>query len=171
MATTAPVCTARIPHDGVGGFGAFFLLLDEPQVYGLPPRPADTTRDLPEMWRSAAVAAGVLALRSWPAYRRAAMIERPRDGVLLRPANRQAARLGAGDRVVSVQRGAGGRFGGTALAARAAGNRQARAAAILVVSGRGLTVSPALLIRDLGRPERIREHAARVQADLAHERR
>ena len=32
--------------DGVGGFGAFFLLLDEPEVYGLPPDPVDTTRDL-----------------------------------------------------------------------------------------------------------------------------
>ena len=48
--------------DGVGGFGAFFLLLDEPEVYGLPPKPVDTTRDLPEMWRAAAVAAGALAL-------------------------------------------------------------------------------------------------------------
>ena len=50
------------PDDGVGGFGAFFLLLDEPEVYGLPPNPVDTTRDLPEMWRSAAVAAAALAL-------------------------------------------------------------------------------------------------------------
>jgi formate dehydrogenase iron-sulfur subunit len=50
------------PGDGVGGFGAFFLLLDEPEVYGLPPNPVDTSRDLPEMWRSAALAAGVLAL-------------------------------------------------------------------------------------------------------------
>jgi formate dehydrogenase iron-sulfur subunit len=50
------------PNDGVGGFGAFFLLLDEPEVYGLPPNPVDTTHDLPEMWRSAAVAAGALAV-------------------------------------------------------------------------------------------------------------
>src|SRR5215210_1622862 len=50
------------PDDGVGGFGAFFLLLDEPEVYGLPPDPVVTTRDLPEMWRSAAVAAGALVL-------------------------------------------------------------------------------------------------------------
>jgi formate dehydrogenase iron-sulfur subunit len=48
--------------DGVGGFGAFFLLLDEPEVYGLPPDPVVTTRDLPAMWRRAAVAgAGLLA--------------------------------------------------------------------------------------------------------------
>jgi formate dehydrogenase iron-sulfur subunit len=52
----------RDPDDGVGGFGAFFLLLDEPEVYGLPPDPVVTTRDLPGMWRSAALAAGALAL-------------------------------------------------------------------------------------------------------------
>jgi formate dehydrogenase iron-sulfur subunit len=46
--------------DGVGGMGAFFLLLDEPQVYGLPPDPVSTTRDLPSMWKSAGVAALVL---------------------------------------------------------------------------------------------------------------
>jgi len=50
----------RDPDDGVGGFGAFFLLLDEPEVYGLPPDPVVTTRDLPEMWRNMAVAAGAL---------------------------------------------------------------------------------------------------------------
>ena len=48
------------PNDGVGGFGAFFLLLDQPEVYGLPPDPVVTTRDLPAMWRTAAIAAGVL---------------------------------------------------------------------------------------------------------------
>jgi formate dehydrogenase iron-sulfur subunit len=50
------------PADGVGGDGAFFLLLDEPEVYGLPPDPVVTTRDLPAMWKTAAVtAAGVVA--------------------------------------------------------------------------------------------------------------
>jgi formate dehydrogenase iron-sulfur subunit len=50
----------RDPDDGVGGFGAFFLLLDEPEVYGLPPDPVVTTKTLPEMWRTAALAAGAL---------------------------------------------------------------------------------------------------------------
>ncbi len=50
----------RDPDDGVGGFGAFFLLLDEPEVYGLPPDPVVTTKHLPEMWRTAAIAAGAL---------------------------------------------------------------------------------------------------------------
>ena len=45
------------PDDGVGGTGAVFLLLDEPEVYGLPPDPVVTTRYLPEMWRRAALAA------------------------------------------------------------------------------------------------------------------
>jgi formate dehydrogenase iron-sulfur subunit len=43
--------------DGIGGLGAFFLLLDEPEVYGLPPDPVVTTRDLPVMWRKAGLAA------------------------------------------------------------------------------------------------------------------
>lgn len=50
----------RDEGDGVGGTGAFFLLLDEPEVYGLPPDPVVTTRDLPGMWRQAAVAAATL---------------------------------------------------------------------------------------------------------------
>ncbi|HXV91756.1 MAG TPA: 4Fe-4S dicluster domain-containing protein [Pseudonocardia sp.] len=46
------------PDDGVGGAGAFFLLLDEPQVYGLPPDPVVPTRDMPRMWRFVGAAAG-----------------------------------------------------------------------------------------------------------------
>jgi formate dehydrogenase iron-sulfur subunit len=49
------------PDDGVGGDGAFFLLLDEPEVYGLPPDPVVTTRDLPDMWRHVGAAALALA--------------------------------------------------------------------------------------------------------------
>src|SRR5207253_1889233 len=30
--------------DGIGGAGAFFLLLDKPEVYGLPPDPVDPTK-------------------------------------------------------------------------------------------------------------------------------
>lgn len=43
--------------DGIGGAGAFFLLLDEPEVYGLPPDPVDTTHHLGESWRAAGAAA------------------------------------------------------------------------------------------------------------------
>ncbi len=49
-------------QDGVGGNGAFFLLLDRPETYGLPPDPVATTRDLPASWRRAAVAAAGMAL-------------------------------------------------------------------------------------------------------------
>jgi formate dehydrogenase iron-sulfur subunit len=52
----------RDPDDGVGGFGAFFLLLDDPEVYGLPPDPVVTTRDLPEIWKTTAKAAAAVAL-------------------------------------------------------------------------------------------------------------
>jgi len=49
------------PDDGISGGGAFFLLLDEPEVYGLPPDPVVTTRDLPRMWRHVATAAAAVA--------------------------------------------------------------------------------------------------------------
>jgi formate dehydrogenase iron-sulfur subunit len=48
------------PDDGVGGNGAFFLLLDEPEVYGLPPDPVVPTRDLARMWRFAGAAAAAM---------------------------------------------------------------------------------------------------------------
>ncbi len=61
----AGVAGARLygadPDDGIGGAGAFFLLLDEPEVYGLPPDPVVTTRDLPRMWRHVATAGAALA--------------------------------------------------------------------------------------------------------------
>ncbi|MEV8503597.1 4Fe-4S dicluster domain-containing protein [Actinoplanes sp. NPDC051475] len=49
------------PEDGVGGDGAFFLLLDEPEVYGLPPDPVVTTRDLKAMWKRAGLAGLAMA--------------------------------------------------------------------------------------------------------------
>jgi formate dehydrogenase iron-sulfur subunit len=58
------VQTARLygrdEDDGVGGNGAFFLLLDEPEVYGLPPDPVVTTRDMPAMWKAAGAAAAMI---------------------------------------------------------------------------------------------------------------
>lgn len=47
--------------DGVGGTGSIFLLLDEPEVYGLPPDPVVPTRHMPEMLRNAAIAVGGMA--------------------------------------------------------------------------------------------------------------
>ena len=72
----AGVAEARLygedPGDGVGGDGAFFLLLDEPEVYGLPPDPVVTTRDLPAMWRRAGAAAVTLAAGAIAAFAAAA---------------------------------------------------------------------------------------------------
>jgi formate dehydrogenase iron-sulfur subunit len=58
------------PNDGIGGAGAFFLLLDEPEVYGLPPDPVVTTRDLPTMWRNAALAGATLLAGAAVAFAR-----------------------------------------------------------------------------------------------------
>jgi len=73
----AGVADARLygedPGDGVGGDGAFFLLLDEPEVYGLPPDPVVTTRDLPTMWRRVGVAAATLAAGAAAAFAVAAL--------------------------------------------------------------------------------------------------
>jgi formate dehydrogenase iron-sulfur subunit len=56
------------PDDGVGGTGAFFLLLDEPEVYGLPPDPVVPTRELPAMWRYAGAAAAALVAAAVSAF-------------------------------------------------------------------------------------------------------
>ncbi|GAB2539236.1 4Fe-4S dicluster domain-containing protein [Brachybacterium huguangmaarense] len=50
------------PKDGVGGTGSVFLLLDDPEVYGLPPDPQVPTAELGAMWKRAGIAAaGMLA--------------------------------------------------------------------------------------------------------------
>ncbi|NIJ11848.1 formate dehydrogenase iron-sulfur subunit [Saccharomonospora amisosensis] len=68
----AGVTDARLygenPSDGVGGDGAFFLLLDEPEVYGFPPDPVVTTKDLPSMWRHVATAAATLVAGAAAAF-------------------------------------------------------------------------------------------------------
>jgi formate dehydrogenase iron-sulfur subunit len=68
----AGIAEARLygddPQDGVGGAGAFFLLLDEPEVYGLPPDPVVPTRDLPAMWRRAGLAALAMAAAAAAAF-------------------------------------------------------------------------------------------------------
>ena len=48
--------------EGVGGTGSIFLLLDRPEVYGLPSEPVTPTRRLAEGWGAAAIAAGALML-------------------------------------------------------------------------------------------------------------
>jgi formate dehydrogenase iron-sulfur subunit len=46
--------------DGVGGFGAFFLLLDEPETYRLPADPVDPVRDVGSVWAATGAAAVAL---------------------------------------------------------------------------------------------------------------
>ncbi|NNG20182.1 4Fe-4S dicluster domain-containing protein [Naumannella sp. ID2617S] len=48
------------PDDGVGGTGSVFLLMDEPEAYGLPPDPIVTTAVLPKMFTMAGIAGTAL---------------------------------------------------------------------------------------------------------------
>jgi formate dehydrogenase iron-sulfur subunit len=50
------------PSNGVDGTGSIFLLLDQPEVYGLPPDPIATTKHLGGMWRAALTAAGAMVI-------------------------------------------------------------------------------------------------------------
>ncbi|MBV2355670.1 4Fe-4S dicluster domain-containing protein [Streptomyces sp. J2-1] len=54
----------RDPEDGVGGDGAFFLLLDDPEVYGFPPDPVVPARDIKSMWQHAGTAAAMMVAAS-----------------------------------------------------------------------------------------------------------
>ena len=73
MGVTEARLYGRDPHDGVGGDGAFFLLLDEPEVYGLPPDPVVPTRDAKSMWRRAGAAAAMFTLAGIGAFVSAAL--------------------------------------------------------------------------------------------------
>src|SRR5436190_5933288 len=52
----ARLCLAE-EGDGVGGAGVFFLLLDEPGGYGVPPGPGDTRGGVGEGWAAGGVGA------------------------------------------------------------------------------------------------------------------
>ena len=172
------------PDDGVGGAGAFFLLLDQPEVYGLPPDPVVTTRDLPRMWRHAGLAAAGLAAAvagrvpgragvSAPperGRRRAAAGAGGRDQLLLRPAGGEGVGVGPGHPHLPVPRRARGSVIGArrrrpALRSPGAGPRGEgrRGRRDQPVAGRaGARPRP---------PGPVRQHAARAQGDVADERR
>jgi len=64
MLVEAGVTDARLygaDEEGYG-MGAFFLLLDDPEVYGMPPDPEVVTRKFASLWGPAAAAAGAMAL-------------------------------------------------------------------------------------------------------------
>jgi formate dehydrogenase iron-sulfur subunit len=47
---------------GTDGVNAFFLLVDEPEVYNLPPDPCTPTKKAPEAWRNVALATAAMAV-------------------------------------------------------------------------------------------------------------
>jgi formate dehydrogenase iron-sulfur subunit len=58
---------------GTGGLNAFFLLVDEPEVYNLPPDPVSSTKKVGRSWRTMGLAAAgllVAAIASVAAERR-----------------------------------------------------------------------------------------------------
>ena len=147
------------PQDGVGGFGAFFLLLDEPEVYGLPPDPVDPTDHLPGLWRTTAFAA--VAIFAGIA---AAFVGGPDD----RPVRHLAGThmdsyYGRPILKEPVWKGeipwylfTGGIAGASSVlhgVARLTGNHRL-AKSSLYIGAVADAVSPMLLIKDLGRPER-----------------
>ena len=98
--------TASDENDGVGGTGSVFLLLDEPEVYGLPPDPRVTTADLPDMFRKAGLAGAGDARHGCRRVRREATVttnplrRRPPAGAgtPARPPPRQRPRPGRPER-------------------------------------------------------------------------
>jgi len=58
--TEARLYLADESDNGIGGAGAFFLLMDEPRRYRLPDHPVVPTRRLGGMWAAAAAAAGLV---------------------------------------------------------------------------------------------------------------
>ena len=146
--------------------GAFFLLLDEPEVYGLPPDPVDTdARPRRDLGRGGAAALGARR----PALAAALLGGRVTD-LLLRPAGHQAAGLDAGDPRVLLLRRARRRSRGARPAG--ASSRQRRAgAARLGVALAGIGASPAAADLRPRRAVALPEHAARVQGHVADERR
>ena len=193
----AGVAEARLyghdPDDGVGGDGAFFLLLDEPEVYGLPPDPVVTTRDLPaHVDATSALAAGGAAGRRSGRVRAGADVEQrgrtsrsaARDGatppasharrtrLLLRQADHQAAGVGgARHRRLPVRRRAGRGVLGRRRRRRPDRPRDTWRAAAKLRASAAIGVS---LVGARPRPRSpgaLPEHAARVQADLADEHR
>ena len=132
----------RDPDDGVGGFGAFFLLLDEPEVYGLPPDPVVTTPtsarcgNMSRRRRGGGI--GVVGGRALGAFARSGRrherrsTDEVRTALLLRPAGDQGAGLDVGDPDVLLHGRARGRVLRARPAREAAGNARLARAALYV---------------------------------------
>ncbi len=173
----------RDENDGIGGAGAFFLLLDEPEVYGLPPDPVVTTSHLPAMWATAFAAGAALVAGVAAAFLGGSeMSPDPRTGVEPlgshdgKPAKTTSADgsiTEVGTRMESYYGrpiikepvwtpeiptyfftgGLGGASAILSVVARATGHEKLGKAATYWGAA-GDLISPPLLISDLGRPER-----------------
>ena len=156
-ASRARGSTARTRTTASAAQGSLFLLLDEPEVYGLPPDPVATTRDLGSMWGAAAGAGAALLAgqRAWRSSGPAVSDARRRRfaRLLLRPADPQAAGVDVGDPVLLLLRRHGRRIRAVAPRRRDRGD-EALARRAWPVALAGVAASPPLLISDLGRPER-----------------
>ena len=150
--------------DGVGGFGAFFLLLDEPEVYGLPPGPGRRhARPRRDVGGRGTRRGGAGRRRGRGGARRPAVSGGERERRWCRGPSRAPTTAGRS----SSRRSGRGRSRSTSSSAAwpaprpalARAGRAARRAASWPgarwrVALAGAVVSPALLISDLGRPER-----------------
>ena len=142
----------------MGGFGAFFLLLDEPEVYGLPPDPVDATRDLGALWRRGlgAAARPALAARRWPASvlgSRAVSAAPSTRSYYGRPVIK-APVWTPEIPFVPLRGRPGRRLGGAGLGGRAAPAPTSWPGGPGWCRRPASAVSPALLVSDLGRPRR-----------------
>ena len=155
---------------GTDGLNAFFLLVDEPEVYNLPPDPVSPTKTVGEGWRSLAVAAAGLAVAAAGGrVRRTGVDDRSGPDV-----PRTTGPEGAGvDLVCSrllLRRWSGGRGGDTGRSGPIAGERTSKTSSPAVEGClRGIAVG--------GRAPRHRsrssgafpQHAARLPSDLRAE--
>ena len=61
------ICTAPSARDqpGTEGLNAFFLLVDKPEVYNLPPDPVVPTKKVKDAWLSMAATAAAIAVAAF----------------------------------------------------------------------------------------------------------
>jgi formate dehydrogenase iron-sulfur subunit len=67
-------------EDIVGGLNAFFLLVDEPEVYGLPSKPELPSHNVGEGFLGSAAAAAALAITGLVSFRKERMDAKHGDG-------------------------------------------------------------------------------------------
>jgi formate dehydrogenase iron-sulfur subunit len=68
------------PNEALGGLNSFYLLVDEPEVYGLPRHPELPSRNLPRSATFSAASAAVLGVLALVGLRKRRMDEQSRGG-------------------------------------------------------------------------------------------